>query len=363
MAALAIHHVLDTLAVGGAEVLVSALARAQKKAGHEVAVHCIAGAGPLAADLERAAIPVRIHARPRRALTLVRLFLDFRGGRPDVVHCHNIAPTVLGALAATLARVPCIVATRHGTATRNPRFERKFWLAARLCHRVVAVSRSAAERLAVAAWARADKLVLIPNGAPAPAPPPPGTSPAGRTDAFTLISVGRLHRVKDYPTLLRAVAPAAVELPALRLLVLGDGPERERLESLANALGLAGHVRFLGVQRDVGRWLASADAFVLASISEGLPLALIEALAAGLPAIVTDVGGMPEVVRCCGSGIVVPPAQPEALAGAIVALARDPARLRSLSEAARRCYAAHFTLDRMVADYFRLYLDILSFGL
>lgn len=360
MATLAIHHVLDSLAVGGAEVLVSSLARAQKEAGHEVAVHCIVAAGPLAADLQRCGIAVLVHRTRSGAVTLARLMRSLHHGRPDVVHCHNIAPTVMGAPAARLARVPCIVSTRHGTATRNPRFERKFWLAARLCHRVVAVSQSAAERLAAVPWALRDKLVLIRNGAPRPALPETPALSRPRSGALTLISVGRLHRVKDYPSLLRAMAIAIADMPALRLFILGDGPERSRLENLAASLGVDRNVEFLGVRHDVGYWLAQADAFVLASVSEGLPVALIEAFAAGLPAIVTDAGGMPEVVGCCGAGIVVPPSQPEALARAILALARDPARLRALGEAARRCYAAHFTLERMVADYFRLYLDVLS---
>lgn len=360
MPALSIHHVLDSLAVGGAEVLVSALARAQKQAGHHVSVHCIVAAGAVAADLRSSGIPVFVHSASPRALTLWRLARRLRSAHPDVVHCHNIAPTVVGAPAARLARAPCIVSTRHGSATRNPRSERKFWLAARLCHRVVAVSTSAAERLAAAPGALRDKLVLIRNGAAAPALParlPPRHASSGK---FTLISVGRLHRVKDYPSLLRALALAAGELPALRLWIVGDGPDRPLLESLVASLGIAGCVEFLGMRRDVGQWLAQADAFVLASVSEGLPVALLEAFAAGLPAIVTDAGGMPEVVRCCGAGTVVPASQPEALAGAILALARDPKRLDALRETALRCYASHFTLERMVADYFRLYLDVLS---
>ncbi len=360
MAYLSIHHVLDSLAVGGAEVLVCSLARAQREAGHEVVVHCLVDSGPLATGLKDSGIPVLLHRASRPVISLARLICSLRTNPPDVVHCHNIAPTVLGAPAAKLARAPCIVSTRHGTATRQPHFERKFWLAARLCHRVVAVSHSAAERLAAAPWARADKLVLIRNGAAPPTLPEPEAWPPARPDVFTLVSVGRLHRVKDYPSLLRGVALARARSPALRLLILGDGPERPRLENLAASLDISDHVEFLGLRHDVGRWLAQADAFVLASVSEGLPVALLEALAAGLPAIVTDVGGMPEVVRCCGAGIVVPASQPEALADAILALASDPQRLAALRHLARRCYLNHFTLERMVSDYFRLYLDLLS---
>ena len=360
MASLVIHHVLDTLQVGGAEVLVSSLARLQRAAGHSVVVHCLDAAGPLADPLQSAGVPVLLHHAPRRSFVFARLLRAIRSARPDVVHCHNIAATVMAAPAARFSGVPCLISTRHGSATRNPRFERKFWLAARLCHRVVAVSRAAAASLGVAAWSRPDKITVILNGAESPDCAPSPRDPANLARPFTLLSVGRLHRAKDFPTLLRAIALATSTLPSLRLWILGDGPERPRLEALIAELRIESHVRLLGARRDVGRWLEQADLFVLSSVSEGLPLALLEALAAGLPAVVTEVGGMPEVVQCCGSGVIVPPSQPEALARAILELARSPDRLRSLAARARQCYLRHFTLRRMAGDYSALYLHILS---
>ena len=360
MAYLLIHHVLDTLQLGGAEVLVSSLARLQHAAGHSVVVHCLAATGPLAAALHTAGIPVLLHHAPRGSLTFARLLRAIQHPRPDVVHCHNIAGTVMGAPAARLSGVPCLISTRHGGATRNPRFERKFWLVARLCHRVVAVSRAAAAHLAVAPWSRPDKLTVILNGTGFPSGADSPHEPRCLPRPFTVVSVGRLHRAKDFPTLLRALALASATLPSLRLWILGDGPERLRLESLIAELGIQSHVQLLGTRQDVGRWLAQADLFVLSSVSEGLPLALLEALATGLPAVVTETGGMPEVVQCCGSGLVVPPSQPEALAQTIVELARSPDRLQSLAARARQCYLRHFTLERMAGDYSALYLHILS---
>lgn len=360
MPSLAIHHVLDSLAVGGAETLVCSLARFQQQAGHRVVVHCRAASGPLAHELQTAGIPVLLHNAPSRRLTLLGLFRTFRRYRPDVVHCHNIAPTVLAAPVARIAGVPCVVSTRHGTVTRSRRRERKFWLAARFCWRVVAVSHFAAQQLASGPWARPDKLTVILNGAALPPALRAGLPLTSSPRPFTLISVGRLHRVKDFPSLLRAVALATASFPHLRLWILGDGPERTQLESLASELGISHCVKLLGSRNDVGRWLAQADVFVLASLSEGVPIALLEAFAAGLPAVVTAVGGMPEVVQCCGAGVVVPPSQPEALAQAILDLAHSPDRLKTLGELARGCYARHFTLERVAADYLRLYMERLA---
>ena len=360
MAALTIHHVVISLAVGGAETVVASLARHQKTIGHRVVVHALQGAGPLGTRLQAAGIPVFLNSLGSPLARFFRLLSLFRRHKPDVVHAHNIGAALLAAPAASLAGVPCIVVTRHGHARYPPGVERKFWTAARFCHRVVAVSRAAAHALALTAWAQPWKMTVVLNGAD-PAPVSDSFAPQSRPqDAFTLLSVGRLDPLKDFPTLLRAAALALPALPNLRVRILGEGPERRRLESLIAELGLHGLVELLGEQLAVGDELAKADLFVLASLSEGLPVALLEAFASGVPAVVTHTGGMPEVVQCCGAGVVVPPSQPESLARAIIELAHSPERLHSLAARARDCYLRHFTLQRMASDYSTLYLRILS---
>ncbi len=359
MTALTIHHLLDSLAVGGAETLVATLARLHSDIGHNVVVHCLYGPGPLADPLRPRGIPVLLHSSRFRSLALLHLTRALRSHRPHVLHCHNIAPTVLGAPAARLAGVPCIIATRHGPSTHRPDRERKFWLASRLCCRVVAVSHAAHRDFLSDPWTLPHKLTVIPNGAAPPRIPTPPCEPA-RPAAFTLISVGRLTPEKDFPSLLHAFAILSASLPNVRLWILGDGPERESLRTLIQRLGLSDSVQMLGMRDDVGYWLAQADLFVLASVSEGLPVALLEALAVGLPAVVTNVGGMPEVLESSGAGIVVPPRDPPALAAAILEIARRPDRLPALREAARRRYSERYTLERMAADYLRLYLECLG---
>jgi glycosyltransferase involved in cell wall biosynthesis len=170
-----------------------------------------------------------------------------------------------------------------------------------------------------------------------------------------LVTVGRLVRAKNYPMLLEAIAQARASVPDLALRIVGDGPDRAVLEELAAKRGVQDAVQFCGERADVGTLLSDAEVFVLSSISEGLPISILEAMAAGLPTIVTDVGGMPEVVGLSGAGVVVPGGDASALARAIVQMADRRAELKELGLKARTCYREHFTPERMSEQYLDLY--------
>jgi glycosyltransferase involved in cell wall biosynthesis len=324
-------------------------------AGHRPEVHCLITGGPLAAELERQRIPVSVHASPTAWQAVWTLWRAFRRSRPDVVHCHNKTATILAAAAARLTGARAIVSTRHGMGPlpfrRRP--ELKFWItAAAFCDQVVAVCDAARSNMAAGAWPLSHKLITVRNGAH-----PPRVSAVTVPDksGFTLVSVGRLARPKDFDTLLRAVAVARATVPDLQLRIVGDGDERPALQQLCVTLGLESIVRFCGERRDVGNWLHAADAFVLSSTSEGLPIAMLEAMACGLPAIVTSVGALPELVALSGAGTTVPPGNVDSLAHAIVSFANRRHELARLGEQASNCYRVHFTPDRMASDYLALY--------
>jgi glycosyltransferase involved in cell wall biosynthesis len=357
-----IAHVIDSLEVGGAETVVAALCRSHASAGHAVEVHCLTAAGQLAAELEHEGVKVHVHG-PGGALTSIcRLFQAFRRSRPDIVHCHNKNATIRAAAAARLTGARAIVSTRHGMGPSPFRLRRelKFWImAAALCDRVVAVCEAARRNLATGAPPVAHKIVTIRNGAH---PPRVSAKKRSQRSGFTLISVARLVPAKDFDTLLRAVAVARAMVPDLRLLIVGGGGQEAALQQLCGELGLARAVHFCGERRDVGSWLQAADVFVLSSTSEGLPISMLEAMAAGLPAIVTDVGAMPELIALSGAGTTVPVRNVDALARAIVAFAYRRHDLAALGERASRCYRAHFTPERMAAEYLTLYRACLDSG-
>jgi glycosyltransferase involved in cell wall biosynthesis len=356
-----IAHVIDSLEVGGAEAVVAALCRSHAAAGHRVEVHCLMTAGPLAAELEQEGVPVYLHDSESAWGSAWRLFRAFRLSRPDIVHCHNKTATIRAAAVARLTGARAIVSTRHGIGSPfRRRTELKFWItAAFLCDRVVAVCDAARRNLTAGARPVAHKVVTIRNGAP---PPRVSGEEGPPKRGFTLVSVGRLVRSKDFDTLLRAVAVARAAVPDLRLWIVGGGGEGPALRQRCAELELASAVRFCGERRDVGNWLRAADVFVLSSTSEGLPISMLEAMAAGLPAIVTEVGALPELVALSGAGKIVPIRNVDCLARAIVEFANRRHELAALGERASRCYRAHFTTERMAQDYLTLYGACLGGG-
>jgi glycosyltransferase involved in cell wall biosynthesis len=350
-----IAHVIDSLDVGGAEMVVAALCRSHAAAGHRVEVHCLLTAGPLAEELEREGVSVHVHGSGSARTAIWSLLQAFRRSRPDVVHCHNKSATTRAAAAARLTGARAIVSTRHGMAPVPFRIgkEWKFWIAAAVfCDRVVAVSETAQRHMTAGVRPVAHKLVTIRNGAH---PPQVGDSRTIEKTGFTLVSVGRLAPVKGLDTLLRAVALARQRVPDLRLWIVGDGDESRALRQLCVELDLVRVVGFVGERRNVGNWLSAADVFVLSSVTEGLPISMLEAMAAGLPAIVTDVGALPELVALSGAGKTVPARDIGSLADAIVEFANRRHELAVLGDRASACYHAHFTPDRMAGEYLTLY--------
>jgi glycosyltransferase involved in cell wall biosynthesis len=234
------------------------------------------------------------------------------------------------------------------------RREVQFSVAARLCRAVVAVCDQAAVNLKGAPLAARRKIVRIYNGTE-PAPNPIEAREIPPKMGLTAITVGRLTEAKDQATLLRAVALVKPRIPDFNLWVVGGGALAESLHLLREKLGLGNTVRFLGEQKAVGGFLRQADLFVLSSISEGLPVSLLEAMAVGLPVVTTSVGGMPEVVAPSGCGLVVPSQDPAALAEAICKLAVDQGSRELMGRAGRKFFLDNFTGERMDAEYLKLY--------
>ena len=355
-----IAHVVDSMEVGGAEKIISLLCRFQKGQGHGPSVHCLYALGPLAEELQGEGINVTLHGPASLPSRLHSLFRAFRKERADVVHCHNRAALIMAAIPSRLAGARCVVATRHGLVAPpySIRGELKFAMASRWCDWVVGVCDGTVHNLREAPFAARDRMVRIYNGAEAVSID--GELP--RKEGFTLLHVGRLSAPKDQRTLLDAFALALRKNANIRLWIVGDGPCRDELQAHAENLGVANAVRFFGEQAAVGRFYCSADLFVMSSISEGLPMSLLEAMSAGLPAVLTDVGGMSELGRISGAATVVPPRDAEALAQAILSYASCQEEVESQGKMVRNCFNQFFTLERMAAEYERLYLTGRSSG-
>jgi glycosyltransferase involved in cell wall biosynthesis len=347
--------------VGGAEVLVRLLCRMQRDHGHTPDVHCLYRLGPLADVLKEDGIPVHFHRGGSRIDLMRRLHHSFSSRRTEVVHCHNAMATILAAPSARAAGAQAIVSTRHGLVAPpyNRKREVQFSLASRLCDAVVGVCEATSRNLRQAPLARRSRIVTVYNGAQPALPSNPALFERD-PQKFTLLQVGRLAEPKDPATLLRAVNSVRREISALRLWLVGDGALGGSLRQLSAELGLEECVTFFGEQKTVGDFLQAADLFVLSSKSEGLPVSLLEAMAAGLPMLITDVGGMPEVALPSGAAIAVPPQEPDKLAEAIRQFWRRRDEWPRLSTAARAHYQSRFTLAQMDQNYKDLYERFLA---
>jgi glycosyltransferase involved in cell wall biosynthesis len=357
---------LVTLAeTGGAQTYVAGLLPALA-ARFDVAV-AAHGQGPLA-DAARAAgarfIELAHVRRPlspwRDPLGLVELVTLLRRERPYIVHVNSAKAAALGRTAAWLTRVPIRIYTVHGwsyTAHTGAGSALYLW-AERLLRPLTTVTICVAEseRRAGLEARTCDEATttVIHNGVDLSG----ATVPQTRGGPCRLVTVGRLQAPKDALTLVRALA----ELPrgAYEAVIVGDGPDRPALESEVRRLGLESTVGLAGERNDVAQLLAASDVFVLSSRSEGLPLSILEAMAAGLPVVAANVGGVSELVLQGETGFLVPPGDPRSLAGALEHLLDDPGLRGRLGAAARIRVEERFDLVSTRQAHLDLYSALLA---
>ncbi len=341
--------------VGGAETLVSQMCRVQREQGHDPRVYAVLTLGPLGEQLRREGFAVQPHVGRHLPDAARNFFRIFKESHPDVVHLHNPTPTVYAAMAARMAGVASIVSTRHSLVAppHRPVAELKYALAAACCDWVVAICDATANNLKSLHSVPARKIVRVYNGAlPLQRAPREKLPPKS---GFTLVYVGRMEPVKNHALLLSAFRDALESLPSLRLWMVGDGSERTFLQGLAAELGIAPQVTFWGQQLDVAPFLSAADAFIMSSKSEGLPISLLQAFSLGLPVIVTDAGGMAEVVRLAQAGLTVPATDAAGMAVAILRLATSDEERAQFAANAAQAFRSRFTLHTMVDAYMDLY--------
>jgi glycosyltransferase involved in cell wall biosynthesis len=350
-----IAHVVDSMEVGGAETLVSQMCRLQREQGHEPCVYAVAALGALGERMRTEGFAVQPNVGRHLPDATRNFFRIFKASRPDVVHLHNPTPTIYAAMAARIAGVPSIVSTRHSLVAppRNLVMELKYTIAANFCDWIVGICDATTNNMKSAHSAPERKIVRIYNGTLAL--PRVAKEQRPPKSGFTLVYVGRLEAVKNHVLLLNAFRAALSSMPDLRLWMVGDGSERKMLESLATKLDIATAVTFWGQQLDVTPFFSAVDAFIMSSKSEGLPMSLLQAFSLGLPAIVTDVGGMAEVVRLAQAGVIVPATDSAQMAVAILRLAGSNSEREKFSMNAEAAFQSSFTLQKMVDAYMDLY--------
>jgi len=310
----------------------------------------------------------------RDLLALGKLVRLLRRLRPDLVHTHTAKAGALGRVAARLAGVPIIVHTFHGhvlegyfSPSRTRLFLQIERALARITHRIITVSPRVRHDLLAKGIGRPEQMEVVPVGLDlarfqdgSVSPPRLREKLAIPPDAPLLGIVGRLVPIKDHPALFQALALLQTHGPAPHLIVAGDGERREALKRLAQDLGLASRIHFLGWRNDLEAILGELDVVICCSKNEGTPVALIEAMAAGVPVLSTDVGGVGDLIVHGETGWLVPSGNPSALARGIRDLLADPEPRAQLVPAARAAALARHDLNGLIHRMEALYTSLLA---
>lgn len=372
-------HVITRLTLGGSAENTVASTLALMRSGYECTLATGLGGsdGHVVADARRRGCAVvdvpslhrEVGARDLVALgELVRLM---RRQRPAIVHTHTSKAGFTGRLAARIARVPVVIHQPHGHifyGYDGPRLTALYVALERLAARwtdvmITLTARGTEEHLA-RGIGRPEQYVSVPSGVPtaalrerAPARAAARARLGLTPDDFAVAALGRFVPVKGFDLLVAALPRLAQAVPGARLLLIGDGPERERLAALATRLGVSARITVTGAISDVGAYLAAADVFAAPSRNEGMGRALVEAMALGLPVVGAAVGGIPAVVSDGVCGRLVPAGDVDALAEALTDLARDAGLRTELGSGAvvhAEAFSTTVADNAMLAVYDRL---------
>ena len=374
MKAMRIVQFVYNLDSGGLERLAVDLAQCQLAEGHEPTIYCLTHPGRLAAEAAELGISVRCfdkQAGPHPS-TAWKIAKQLRIDRPDVLHTHNHLVHHYGVAAGVLARIPVIVNTRHraehylvsapdgSQMTPKTTGRKSDWLFRATMPwtgKVVMISEATRKFFVQHRGIPLAKTQVILNGAHVErffkVPAHPGSAPPRVRFGIA----ARLVPEKDHFTLLRAFAAVLNEIPGAELQIAGDGPLRERLSAFAKELNTGNRVTFLGTLPDTAHFLSQLDIFVLSSLNEGLPLSILEAMAAGLPVVATRAGGVEEAAIDGQTAFLVNPGDSNALAQAMIQMVREP-NLARMGAAGRKVVQTKFRIEHSWQEYYKLFLSL-----
>ncbi|HJZ61662.1 MAG TPA: glycosyltransferase [Miltoncostaeaceae bacterium] len=368
MRPLRVVMMIESLEGGGAEGFATALATALDRRRFYVTVCVTRRRGRVPDGLLRDAGIDVIHLERSSRLSVrpwMRLLRHLRRDGTDILHGHMFGSNAWAAVIGRLAGVPVVVATEHSWSYGGRPVRRLVdgYLIGRLATAFVAVSSSDARSMVEVEGVPPHKVRLIETALPR------RESQNGNGDRFRreigagpdvalIAAVASLTKAKALDVLIRAVAVLTASMPAVRLVIAGDGPQRPALTSLIDDLGIADSVDLIGRRSDVPDILAACDAFALSSDNEGSPLAVIEAMDAGCAIVATEVGGVPDLLGKGRYGLLAPRRDPEALAGALLRVLDDRAFAERLGSSARRYAQSQHTLERAARRWEDLYGEL-----
>jgi glycosyltransferase involved in cell wall biosynthesis len=369
--AVKVCQVLHSLQVGGAEMLAARLAR-RMATQFQFVFACLDGLGTLGEALRKEGFPVHVLGRKPGIDwgCAARLGALLRRERIDLVHAHQYTPFLYTLVGRWFYRRPPVLFMEHGRHQPDYPRRKRIWANRLLLERrdrVVGVGETVRRALIDNEGLPPERVAVVYNGVHLE---PLLNGAANReevrrelgfaADDLVIFQVARLDPIKDHATALRTLARVLPARPNAFLVVVGEGPERAAIERTVRELGVGSRVRMLGLRTDVPRLLTGADLFLLTSVSEGIPLTVIEAMACGLPVVSSSVGGLPEVVVHEKTGLLAPAGDDAGLAAHVLRLAGDPALRAELGRRGRERACSHFAESGMMEHYRRLYHEMLG---
>ncbi|MFZ1008086.1 MAG: glycosyltransferase [Candidatus Sulfotelmatobacter sp.] len=368
-----VFYLVDSLDVGGTETQAVELALRIRALGYEVTLGCLRAGGPLRERLQGSPVAVvEFHPQggidsPQGVYQILRLSWFLRRGRFDIVHTHDLWSNLMGVPAARLAGIPAIVSSRRDLAQSDwYSGNRRVWLRRiqNLSGAVLANAIQVHGALIAEDGFAPKKLRVIHNGVDLKRFQVPSEREILFPDAGQgrlIVMVGNmLSDVKGHPWLIAAVPAVVREFPSTRFVLVGDGEARSGFEKQVREMGLSQNFFFLGRRSDVPRILASCDIAVLSSRAEGLPNAVLEYMAAGLPTVVTRVGGNEELVEDGVTGLIVPAEDSEALSAALLRYLLNPEEAGKIARRGRDFVSRNFSFDQLVREVDELYSTLLK---
>jgi glycosyltransferase involved in cell wall biosynthesis len=369
-----VFYLVDSLNVGGTETQAVELALRLPASEYEIVMGCLREEGPLLERLKGSAVSVReFHPAggldsPAGLWQVTRLAAYLRRGKFDVVHTHDLWSNLMGVTAARLAGVPAIISSRRDLAHFDwYQGKRRHWLRRiqNLSGVVLANATPIRDALIAEDGFAPEKLRVIHNGVDTEkfqrAKRDRARMFPNLSNERLVVLVGNMHSdVKGHPWLIASAPTVLREFPDVRFVFAGDGELRPQFEAQAAKLGLAGKFMFLGRRSDIPEILASCDIAVLPSRAEGLPNAVLEYMAAGLPTIASRVGGNAELLQDGVTGLLVLAENADALADALLRLLRNPEQARQIGSEGQRFAVENFRFERLIREVDELYTELLQ---
>jgi L-malate glycosyltransferase len=369
-----VFYFLDSLEVGGTEIQAVELALRMPVSEYDVTLGCLRVKGPLLERLKGSAVATR-EFHPAGGLDtaaglyqLGRLAAYLRREKFDVVHTHDLWSNLMGVLAGRVARVPAIISSRRDLSHFDwYQGGKRNWLRRiqNLSGAVVANATPIRDALIAEDGFAPEKLRVIHNGVDTEkfrrAQGDRERLFPGTGNQTLIVLVGNMHTdVKGHPWLIAAAPTVLREFPQVRFVFAGDGDARPEFEEQVAKLGLRSNFMFLGRRSDIPEVLASCDIAVLPSRAEGLPNAVLEYMASGLPTIASNVGGNGELVQDGVTGLLVPAENSAALAGALLRLLRDPDLSRRMAASGQKMAVENYSFERLIREVDALYTELLD---